>query len=105
MAAQAHLVQILLPLSDNAGRRFPAGLYAALARELTDRFGGVTVYARGPAEGFWQGEDRTSRDDIVVVEVMVEALDEGWWRARREALERDFRQDSVLVRALPARRL
>ena len=100
-----HLVQVLLPLADNEGRRFPPAPYAVLARELTERFGGVTVHSRGPAQGFWQGEERTSRDDIVVVEVMVETLDEGWWSRRREALEREFRQDSVVVRALPMRRL
>jgi hypothetical protein len=35
--------------------------------------------------------------------VMTEELDEAWWRDRRGALERDFRQDTVIVRAQEVR--
>ena len=100
-----HLIQILLPTADNAGQPFPRALFADLRCELTDRFGGVTVYARGPAEGFWEGEEGQSRDDIVIMEVMAGDLDEGWWRDRRESLERDFHQDEVVIRAQEVRRL
>ncbi|EYD77889.1 hypothetical protein Rumeso_00616 [Rubellimicrobium mesophilum DSM 19309] len=100
-----HLIQILLPTADNAGQPFPRSLFTALRRELTARFGGVTVYARGPAEGFWDADDGQSRDDIVIFEVMADALDELWWRATRESLERDFRQDEVVIRAQEVRRL
>jgi len=37
-------------------------------------------------------------DEIVVFEVMTEALDAGWWNYRLQ-LERDFRQDEIVVRA------
>ena len=94
-----HLVQILLPVADNEGRRFPSERFEALRRELTERFGGATVFSRSPAEGFWQGGEGTSRDDIVIFEAMSETLDEGWWRERRRALEREFRQETVVVRA------
>ncbi|TNC60533.1 hypothetical protein [Rubellimicrobium roseum] len=86
-----HLVQILLPTADNDGQPFPAEQFQALRRELTDRFGGATVYAQAPAEGFWQGGPATRRDEIVIFEVMCETLDEPWWRARRQALEAEFR--------------
>ena len=94
-----HLVQILLPLADNEGRRFPPEAFDALRRELTERFGGATVFSRSPAEGTWREGGEISRDDIVVVEAMCETLDEGWWRERRRALEREFRQETVVVRA------
>lgn len=94
-----HLVQILLPVADNEGRRFPPERFEALRRELTERFGGATVFSRSPAEGFWQGGEGTSQDDIVIFEAMCETLDEAWWRERRRALEQEFRQETVVVRA------
>jgi hypothetical protein len=72
-----HLVQILLPVADNDGARFPGSQFAALRQELTERFGGVTVFSRSPAEGVWQGGQGTHEDDIVIFEVMAEALDDG----------------------------
>jgi hypothetical protein len=101
-----HLVQLLLPLYDNAGLRFPAVLYDQVLRELTDRFGGLTAYARAPAAGLWEEEPgKTRRDDIVVYEVMVEALDRAWWARYRETLERRFSQDELVVRAQAIERL
>jgi hypothetical protein len=101
-----NLVQILLPVYDAQGSRFPQSMYDAVARELTERFGGLTAYVRAPAAGLWEaGSGETRRDDIVVYEVMVEALDEGWWKRYRESLERAFRQDELVVRAQDIRRL
>jgi hypothetical protein len=39
------------------------------------------------------------RDEIVVFEVMASELDRDWWRAYRTALERRFRQDTIIIRA------
>jgi hypothetical protein len=38
-------------------------------------------------------------------EVMSEKLDESWWSQYREELEKTFRQDEVLVRAITVRKL
>ena len=101
-----HLVQILLPLYDDRGAPFPGEAYRAVARELTERFGGVTAYTRAPAEGRWKdGAERETHDEIVVLEVMVQALDERWWAAYRKQLEDAFRQDAIVVRALAMRQL
>ena len=100
-----HLVQILLPTADNDGHPFPSDWFRDLRQELTSRFGGVTVYAQAPAEGFWQGGESTSRDEIVIFEVMCDNLDEPWWHARRTRLETQFRQDQVIVRAQDVRLL
>ena len=110
-----HLVQILLPLYDNEGRRLPRALYADLARELTERFGGLTAHTRAPAQGLWLDDDAAAegeadrpavvRDEIVIYEVMAEELDAAWWADRRRALERDFRQETVVVRAQELRLL
>lgn len=94
------LIQVLLPLYDNDGRALPPGLFRAVAAELTERFGGLTAYTRAPAEGLWkEGPATTTRDDIVIYEVMADGLDRAWWRAYRAALERRFRQEQVVVRA------
>ncbi len=101
-----HLVQLLLPLTDNDGQRFPESQFVAVRDELTERFGGMTAYSRSPAEGLWEeGGEGKAHDDIVVHEVMVEQLDRGWWRTFRERLERDFRQDEIVIRAQAAERL
>ena len=93
------LIQILLPLYDNEGRRFPRAMYDAVRAELADRFGGLTAHTRAPAEGIWAEEGGTpSRDDIVIFEVMADRLDRSWWREYRQTLEREFRQDAIVIR-------
>lgn len=95
-----HLIQLLLPLYDNDGQPLPSALFREVKQELTDRFGGLTAYSRAPAEGQWREDtNRTIRDDIVVFEVMAEALNRDWWRAYRARLERRFTQQQVIIRA------
>ena len=65
------LVQIFLPLYDNAGKRFPSRLYARERERLVDRFGGMTAYMQAPVKGLWKTESKTRRDDLVIFEVMV----------------------------------
>jgi hypothetical protein len=89
-----HLVQLLLPLYDNTGRRVPHERFALVRDELTERFGGVTAYLRSPAEGTWKESD-----------VMVDRLDRAWWARYRIQLEGRFGQRELMVRATPADRL
>ncbi len=96
-----YLVQILLPVYDNEGHAFEANEYVRLRAELADRFGGVTAYTRAPARGVWRDDaGETTRDDIVIFEVMTPDLDREWWTDFRKHLEERFRQESVIVRAL-----
>jgi hypothetical protein len=94
-----HLVEILLPLNDNSGRPFDAGKYAAVRDHLTERFGGLTAFTRSPAQGTTMGGGKTVHDEIVVFEVMTETLDASWWGNYRRQLEREFRQDEIVIRA------
>ena len=94
-----HLVQILLPLSDNDRHPFPRDHYDKVALELTERFGGVTAFTRSPAEGRWKGRGDTLSEEMVVIEVMIEDLDHAWWASYRADLELKFRQLKVVVRA------
>ena len=101
-----HLVQLFLPLYDNDGHVFPKAQLDAVRATLTDRFGGVTAYVRSPAVGAWEDEQgHVSRDDVVLLEVMVDTVDAGWWRDFREELEARFRQDEIMLRATPTTRL
>ena len=95
-----HLVEILLPLSDNEGAPFAPELWRDVRERLVEKYGGLTAFSRSPAEGLWEEEEgERSRDDIAILEVMAETLDRGWWRGFREDLERRFRQKEIVVRA------
>ena len=97
-----HLVQLFLPLRDNDGAAFGRGMFGAVRDELTEAFGGVTAYQRAPATGLWEDDDATvQRDELVLFETMVETLDRTWWRRYAAELAGRFRQDEILVRALP----
>ena len=99
-----HLIHILLPLNDNNRKPLGRELFRTVAAELTEQFGGLTAHTRAPAEGLWkEGPGRTDRDEIVIYEVMAEHLDETWWGKYRQRLEKRFRQEKVIVRAVEVR--
>jgi len=101
MASIGWLVQLLLPIYDNQGRRFDEAAFAKTRGELLDAFGGVTAYQRAPARGLWMLDDgEVAKDDVAVFEVMAGDLDRAWWDAYRRQLERRFRQDVIVIRAL-----
>ena len=94
-----HLVEMLLPLNDNAGRPFGSEKYAAVREHLIERFGGVTAFTRSPAQGTTTDSGKTVHDEIVMFEVVTETLDASWWGRYRRELEQEFRQDEIVVRA------
>ena len=94
-----HLVQLLLPLYDNSGRRFPRSKLNRVAATHAQRFGGITMYTRAPAEGLSKRGSGMTQDEIVVFEIMAPKLERAWWKKYRRELERVFRQDCVVVRA------
>jgi hypothetical protein len=101
-----YLVQLLVPIHDNTGSPFPRDRFDQVRSELTEKFGGVTAFVRSPAQGFWkETPDATVRDDIVMYEVMADALDRGWWQAYREQLQRRFRQHELVIRVSTIERL
>lgn len=96
------LVQILLPLRDNEGRPFGNDAHGKTRQELLERFGGVTAYQRAPAQGLWKSEHgEVAHDEVVIFEVMVEHVERDWWRQYRETLQARFRQDVIVIRAIP----
>jgi hypothetical protein len=96
-----HLIQLLLPALDNDGRAIGGRTFEIVRHELTERFGGVTAYMRSPATGQWKDEDgQIDRDQMIMVEVVVEAVDRAWWADYRRVLEQRFAQEVIHVRAL-----
>jgi hypothetical protein len=96
-----HLVQVLLPTQTRAGAAVAPEQFARVRVELTERFGGVTAYSRSPATGLWLNEDETiERDQVIMVEVVVENFDREWWASYRRDLEARFEQEEIHARAL-----
>jgi hypothetical protein len=92
------LIQVLLPVTDMAGGA-PAELGATI-RELADKFEGLTAYTRSPAKGLWTAPDgHTERDDVVLVEIVTDRFDRGWWQAYQKTLAERFAQKEIHVRA------
>lgn len=91
-------MQILLPLCNAEQQAFPPQKFERLARELTEKFGGLTSFMRTPGDGRWKNGSATEHDDIVVIEVMTHDVDRDWWAGLRKRLAREFDQDEVIIR-------
>jgi hypothetical protein len=101
-----HLVQILLPLHLSHGSDVPPEVFAEVRDELTERFGGVTAYSRSPATGLWKRtEAEVERDQVIMVEVVVDTFDREWWTMYREQLEQRFDQEEIHARAVAIDRI
>lgn len=100
-----HLVQIILPLRTKDGQKIPRQLFDAVRQELVREFGGVTAFTRSPAEGFWETHGDVQRDDVILYEVMADAVDRAWWAKYRELLESRFSQQEIVIRAQAMERL
>jgi hypothetical protein len=95
-----YLIELLLPVFDNEGRRFGVKEFDRVRDELADVFGGVTAFRRAPAEGVWKEDgDEVSHDRVVIFEVMARELEREWWSKYRVELEQRFRQDTIVIRA------
>ena len=101
-----HLVQLLLPLRKCDGSDQPHALFAEVRDELTERFGGVTAYSRSPATGLWKNtEAEVEREQVIMVEVVVDAFDRDWWAQYRARLAARFAQDEIHARAIAIERI
>ncbi|SFI34043.1 hypothetical protein [Nitrosomonas sp. Nm34] len=72
------LVQFLLPLNDNLGKKFPKKLFKDIKEELTKKFSGITAFSQSPAEGVWEDEGYVQKDQIIIYEVMAVEFDQNW---------------------------
>jgi hypothetical protein len=95
-----YLIQILLPLYDNNGEAFGHSTYNLIRKQLTESFGGVTIYNRAPATGIWKENDKHVRDEIIIFEIMSEELNLTYWNACKLQLQEIFKQDVIIIRAI-----
>jgi hypothetical protein len=93
------LLEIFLPLAFNDGQPVPEAIFELLKEELSAKFGGVTAYARSPADGLWRKGGSTERDQLVIFEVMTDKVDKEWWSDFRRRVEELFRQNEILIRS------
>jgi hypothetical protein len=101
-----NLIQLLLPIFHNDGQPVPRELLEEVNYELTDKFGGVTVYSRAPAEGIWRDDSaRKVRDELLLFEVMAPDVDRTWWQSYRKRLEERFEQQEILIRSFAVEQL
>lgn len=97
------LIQVLLPTTfpKGAASRDASAEISETRRELAERFEGLTAYVRSPAKGTWTAPDGdTAHDDVVMVEVVTDRFDRGWWRTYADTLATRFKQEVVHVRAI-----
>jgi len=96
-----YLIQVFVPLYDNNKKAFDRSMYDNVRDDLKNKFGGVTFYKSAPAEGLWNNDaGKTDYDELITAEVMAEALDKEWWHKYKQYLEKIFRQDEILIRAI-----
>ena len=89
------LIQMLLPVN------VASSLIDITRRELIAAFGGVTAYEQTPAKGAWVAPDgHAEQDQNVLVEVVADRFDRGWWSGYVGSLLARFDQQSIHVRAL-----
>ena len=102
----SYLVQLLLPLRMRDGSEVAGEMFAEVRIELTQRFGGVTAYSRSPATGLWKRtEAEVERDQVIMIEVVVDMFDRDWWSQYRDALAQRFDQDEIHARAIAIERI
>ncbi|WP_134090071.1 inorganic diphosphatase [Olivibacter sp. XZL3] len=95
------LIQLFLPLYDSNAKPFPEKYYLTLRQELTDRFGGVSIYMHSPVSGIWNDEKgRKEKDMLVVYEVMVDRIEVDFWTSYKKKLAKTFKQDELLIRQM-----
>lgn len=93
------LMQIFVPTTDQEGGRFERQYFEDLRKELTDRFGGVTIYARSPAKGIWKPDPGLEEtDNMIIYEVLVQELDTRYWAELKYQLEDTFQQKEIMMR-------
>jgi hypothetical protein len=92
------LIQLYIPLYDRSSNQFPQGWFEDVRNMLTEKFGGVTIYTRAPASGFWKQEGKVIKDEIIIYEVIAPEADMEFWKSCKVSLEKKFSQDELIIR-------
>ena len=91
------LIELFIPLYDNEGEKFSDEHFENLKSELTDAFGGVTIYKK--TSGYWKEPERpVKKDEILIYEIMAEQIKKAYWQALKRRLLILFRQKDLVFR-------
>jgi hypothetical protein len=93
-----HLVQLLFLLYSVQAFHSNRKRFAEVRNELVDRFGGITAYTTCSGDWTMARKRADFRDDLIIYEIIVEKLEEDWWRQYRALVENRFQQKSIVVR-------
>jgi hypothetical protein len=103
--ARDYLIEILVPKMTGDGEPVARTWFDGLTEELTKKFGGVTSFVRQPGEGLWDKNGEIESDAIAIIEVMTGSLDENFWQALKQRIEKELSQEEVVIRAHRIERL
>ncbi|MCO6406533.1 hypothetical protein GTW10_23995, partial [Aurantimonas endophytica] len=92
------IVEVFLPLDTGRGTPVEPEIIEEIIDGLADRFGGATAFTRAPADGLWKQDAAIQKDRIIVIEIMVDEIEDAWWKDYRAQLEAVFEQEEVLIR-------
>jgi inorganic pyrophosphatase len=95
------LVQLFLPIEDKKGKPFAAKYYDKIKETLIKKFDGVSIYSNAPVNGRWADEQSNiEKDKLIVYEVMTDMIDLTYWESYKLVLEKQFKQDTIVIRCL-----
>lgn len=96
---QDTLVQLFLPLLES--NLFTRTLQK-LQKSLTEKFGGLSLYARQPIKGIWKDGNHTEYDKLIIIEVMTPHFSVPFWKEIKLNLEKTLNQKEIIIRHIKA---
>jgi inorganic pyrophosphatase len=100
-AIKTKLIQLFLPTIAKNGKPFPRSYYDTVREQLTDKFNGVSMYFNSKVSGVWKDEDaKLVKDELMVFEVMSDAITLDFWKSYQRSLQKQFKQESILIRCM-----
>ena len=91
--------ELLIPLSDNKGQRFPSSTIEGVGETLLGRFGGCRCQPFSPHLGSWKHRGHVYRDQLLLFTVDGPRSDESltWMIGFKQRLKRQFKQLEIYV--------
>lgn len=96
--SQKVMIRLFLPIYDKDGMKFPDHYYTTLHKKLSKKFGGLTVYTRSIAKGFWKAKAKvTIKENVLIHEVMAANVDKLFWQKIKSSMMKKFAQRDLLI--------
>ena len=91
--------EVMIPLADNDGNRFPMEEIIQVRNNLTDEFGGCRSQPLAPFEGTWVDENKVYLDELMLFIVDAPRTDTSieWFLKYKEHLKQKFTQIEIYL--------